>query len=197
MNREWITLAFGVLLVSAVAVVSVWHTYLGDPPGGNATPAETTAPAEAPPAASAVAAPPASTVDTAPSGGSANAPTPAGVGSGSTATPATRAPAVSRAPVTASTSSTTGAEVPVVHKHRFGDCEGTLRAVGGTLIYSTTHKEDGFRLAFADIEGFDVDAAAKNLRIRRRGGRTWNFTTRSESATALVAFHTAAARARR
>jgi hypothetical protein len=87
--------------------------------------------------------------------------------------------------------------VPVVHKHRFGDCEGTLRAVPGTLSYSTTNTEDGFRLAFADIEAFDLDAEKTNLRVRRRGGRTWNFTTRSDNAAALAAFHQDASRARR
>ena len=162
MNREWVTLAFGVVLVAAVAIVSVWQNY---PKAPRATPpAETTTgPPRAP-----------------------DADTP---GEPAPSAPSESASALSPPPVTAAPAPRLDARVTVVHKHRFGDCEGTLRAVPGTLTYATENKEDAFRLAFAEIESFDMDAPRKNLRIRRRGGRTWNFTTKEESAAALVAFH--------
>jgi hypothetical protein len=52
-------------------------------------------------------------------------------------------------------------------------------------------------MAFAEVEAFDLDAEHKNLRIRRRGGKTWNFTTRGDATAALAAFHKDAARFRR
>ena len=65
------------------------------------------------------------------------------------------------------------------------------------LTYATAHKEDGFRVAFSEIDAFDLDAASRNLRIRRRGGKTWNFTTRDDASAALASFHKDAARFRR
>jgi hypothetical protein len=89
------------------------------------------------------------------------------------------------------------ARLLVVHKHRFGECQGTLRAVPGTLTYATEHQEDAFRLAFAEVEALDLDAGKKNLRIRRKGGKTWNFTTRGDAGPALTTFHKEAERARK
>jgi hypothetical protein len=169
MNREWVTLAFGVALVAAVAVVSVWQNYPGAPQPDAAPVIETNEAAE-PSHAPAQAAPPRATANR---GATASATTPAA------------------APRTAET------QVTVVHKHRFGDCEGTLRVAQGTLTYATSHKDDGFRLAFADIDAFDLDAGKNTLRIRRRGGKTWNFTTRDDATAALAAFHRDAARLRR
>jgi hypothetical protein len=176
MNREWVTLAFGILLVSAVAMVSVWQNY----------PVQETA-AEAAAAAPAPAETPAKTPAEAPvqrPAASAAAPTPVSY-RGAATTPATPPPA------------RVDARLPVLHKHRFGDCQGTLRAVPGTLTYATSHKEDAFRVAFAEVEAFELDADKKNLRIRSRGGKTWNFTTRDETGAALTAFHKEAARLRR
>ncbi len=172
MTREWVTLAFGVVLVTGVVVVSVWQNYPGRQ--GEPTPAPTATPQPA-----AVTGSP----------GDVEAPASEADRPGSPAAPATPAPAPP--------ASRLDARVPVVHKHRFGDCEGTLRAVPGTLTYTTSHKEDAFQLPFAEIEAFDLDAQSKNLRIRRRGGRTWNFTARGESGLALAAFHKEAVRARR
>ena len=165
MNRQWVTLAFGVALVFTVAVISVWQNYPGETPEPDAAPTdhvkeESPAPQAPPP-------------------GEATSPVPQ---------PAPAAP-----PAAAKVD----ARLPVVHKHRFGDCEGTLRAVPGTLTYATAHKEDGFRLAFAEVETFELDAEKKNLRIRRRGGKTWNFTTRGDDAIALSTFHKEATRARK
>ena len=172
MSREWVTLAFGILLVSGVAVVSVWQNYPAEEPA-RAAESTTEDPVEAtdeepvqPPTASATPSPAAKT-----------APTP----------PVTTAPAVSRV----------DARLMVVHKHRFGDCQGILRVGPGTLTYVTDHKEDAFRLTFAEVDAFDLDADKKNLRIRRKGGKTWNFTTRGDAGPALTTFHKEAERARK
>jgi hypothetical protein len=175
MNREWLTLGFGILLVTAVAVVSVWQNYPGLAPGRPAPAAAGQTAAKT--AEENVPAPPAA-LDLTPST-PATAPKPA-----SPSQPATSQPAK------------TDAAVTVVHKHRFGDCEGTLRALPGTLTYTTTNKEDGFRLAFAEVETFDLNEEGTTLRIRRRGGRTWNFTPKGTAAT-LAAFHKEASRTRR
>ena len=81
------------------------------------------------------------------------------------------------------------ARTPVVHKHRFGSCEGTLRASLDGLQYVTTNKEDAFLLPYAQLETFVVDYLDKNLRVKQRGGKTWNFTDRTENADALFVFH--------
>lgn len=77
----------------------------------------------------------------------------------------------------------------VVHKHGMGSCEGRLLADPQGIRYVTTHKDDAFSLRFAEIETFAVDYLNKNLRIKRRGGKTWNFTTRTENADPLFVFH--------
>jgi hypothetical protein len=77
----------------------------------------------------------------------------------------------------------------VVHKHRFGDCEGTLTASLEGLRYETSNKGDAFTLPYSRLETFVVDYLDKNLRVKERGGRTWNFTTKDESADPLFVFH--------
>ena len=84
---------------------------------------------------------------------------------------------------------TLSARMPVVHKHRFGSCEGTLRASLDGLQYVTTNREDAFLLPYAQLETFAVDYLDKNLRVKQRGGKTWNFTDRAENADALFVFH--------
>lgn len=79
--------------------------------------------------------------------------------------------------------------VDVVHKHGAGSCEGRLLATPQGLRYETTHKNDAFSLAFEQVETFDVDYLKKNLRVKRRGGKTWNFTTRADNADPLFVFH--------
>ena len=81
------------------------------------------------------------------------------------------------------------ARTAVVHKHRFGSCEGTLRATLEGLQYVTTNKDDAFMLPYAQVETFAVDYLEKNLRVKQRGGRTWNFTDRAENADNLFVFH--------
>lgn len=81
------------------------------------------------------------------------------------------------------------ARVPVVHKHGVGSCDGTLVATPAGLRYQTSHAKDGFTLTFAQLETFSVDYLEKALRVKQRGGRTWNFTTRDDNADPLYVFH--------
>lgn len=80
------------------------------------------------------------------------------------------------------------ADVAVVHQHGVGSCEGVLRAASGALRYESSHK-DAFSLPLASIEAFTLDYQEKRLRLKQRGGRTWNFTTRAASADPLFVFH--------
>lgn len=82
---------------------------------------------------------------------------------------------------------TLNARAPVVHKHGMGSCEGTLTATLDGLRYATTNKNDAFTLPFAQVETFAVDYLEKNLRVKQRGGRTWNFT--NAEADVLFVFH--------
>jgi hypothetical protein len=70
------------------------------------------------------------------------------------------------------------ARTPVVHKHGMGSCVGTLIATVDGLTYETTQ-----------VETFAVDYLEKNLRVKQRGGRTWNFTDRNDTADKLFVFH--------
>jgi hypothetical protein len=79
------------------------------------------------------------------------------------------------------------AKASVVHKHGMGSCEGTLTASLDGLRYVTSNKGDAFTLPLAQLETFSVDYLDKNLRVKQRGGRTWNFT--NKDADVLFVFH--------
>jgi hypothetical protein len=79
--------------------------------------------------------------------------------------------------------------VAVVHKHRFGTCDGKLIATPRGIRYQTTDKNDQFLVPFPDLEVFEVNYLDKNLRIKVRGGRTYDFTDRNPDADALFVFH--------
>ena len=85
--------------------------------------------------------------------------------------------------------------IPVVHKHRFGDCEGHLVATTAGIEYRTDD-EDAFHVDLGGLEEFAVDYMAHNLRLKVRGGRTYNFTDHAENADALFVFHRAVEEAR-
>ncbi|MGH9202744.1 MAG: hypothetical protein ACRD2A_16080, partial [Vicinamibacterales bacterium] len=79
--------------------------------------------------------------------------------------------------------------IPVVHKHGMGSCEGTLVATVDGVSYVTSNKGDAFALGFSQMETFAVDYMEKNLRVKQRGGKTWNFTDKTANADALMVFH--------
>ena len=78
---------------------------------------------------------------------------------------------------------------PVVHKHGIGSCAGTLSATLDGLRYETSNKGDAFTLPYSKVETFAVDYLEKNLRVKERGGKTWNFTNKEANADALFVFH--------
>ncbi len=81
------------------------------------------------------------------------------------------------------------AKVPVVHKHGMGSCNGTLSATVDGLKYETDNKGDAFTLTYAQAEQFAVDYLKKNLQVKQKGGKTWNFTDKNDNADALFVFH--------
>ena len=86
------------------------------------------------------------------------------------------------------------ATVPVLHRHAMGSCQGMLVAGATGISYDTTNKADAFSLPFAELDEFEVDYLKKNLRLRRRAGKTWNFS--NENADALFVFHRDVTKAR-
>jgi len=60
----------------------------------------------------------------------------------------------------------------------------------------TTNKGDAFAMPFGDLETFEIDYLQKILRVKRRGGKTWNFTDEHDNADALFVFHRDVTKAR-
>ena len=77
-----------------------------------------------------------------------------------------------------------------------GSCEGKLSADVHGLRYETSNRDDAFTLAFTDLETFTLDYLQKTLRVKKRAGRTWNFTTRAADADPLLVFQRDVDRAR-
>lgn len=78
--------------------------------------------------------------------------------------------------------------VSVVHKHGFGNCSGTLIADSGGIRYETDHK-DAFAIPYDSLERFEVDYIKKNMNLKVRKGKNYNFTETSGNADALFVFH--------
>jgi hypothetical protein len=246
MNRDWLTLGFGIALVGTVVALSVRHNRLNPE---SPSPAVTeTGPASATPAEADRAAAP-----------------PVGAAEGPAARPAGRAAPRPSAPATTTTAAVTAttlvvqsdvpgasvfldrefvgstpvtlkdvapgsrqlnvtatghegfsetidvkeganrvsveflkvrlnASIPVVHRHAMGSCQGMLAATPRGITYDTANKSDAFTLSFGELENFEVDYLKKNLRVRRREGKTWNFT--NDNADALFVFHRDVAKVR-
>ena len=85
--------------------------------------------------------------------------------------------------------------VPVIHKHRFGNCEGQLIADTSGIHYQTDHR-DAFRVRFEELEHFEVDYLEHNLRLTVNGQRTYNFTDYLDNSDALFVFHREVEKAR-
>ena len=81
------------------------------------------------------------------------------------------------------------ARTPVVHKHGVGSCDGTLSATLDGLRYDSANKGDAFTLPYAQVEQFAIDYLQKNLRVKQKGGKTWNFTDKNDNADVLFVFH--------
>ena len=79
--------------------------------------------------------------------------------------------------------------ISVVHKHRMGSCEGSLFADNQGLRYQTANKSDAFSAPFASLEQFEIDYIEKNLKVKVRKGKNYNFTEKSGNADPLFVFH--------
>lgn len=85
----------------------------------------------------------------------------------------------------------------VVHRHSLGSCEGRLVASPQGLRYETGKKEDAFSIPLASLEQLEADYLKKSLRVKPRGGKTYNFTEKSDNADALLAFQQKLEKARK
>jgi hypothetical protein len=81
------------------------------------------------------------------------------------------------------------ATLAVIHKHRMGSCQGRLVATADGIRYETADKDDAFTAPLNDLEAFQVDYQEKNLRIRLRKGKQFNFTDPDGNADRLFVFH--------
>jgi hypothetical protein len=88
------------------------------------------------------------------------------------------------------------AAIDVVHKHGVGRCEGKLSATPAGLRYETANSKDAFTIGFKDLETFEIDYMKKELKVKQRGGKTWNFTDRNDNADKLFVFHRDVTKAR-
>jgi hypothetical protein len=88
------------------------------------------------------------------------------------------------------------ASLKVLHKHRFGSCEGTLVATPEGLRYDTPHEEDAFGASLLALDTFEVDYLNKNLRVQPQKGKRYDFTDPAGDADRLFVFHRDVERAR-
>jgi hypothetical protein len=84
--------------------------------------------------------------------------------------------------------------VDLVHKHGVGSCRGRLVATNAGLRYEAGKTGDSFQAPFPSLEPLQVDYLNRSLRVKQKGGKTWNFT--ADSADALLAFQKAVEKAR-
>ena len=89
------------------------------------------------------------------------------------------------------------ASVAVVHKHSMGrSCEGRLVATTEGIRYDTANKNDAFAFPFSALEVFEIEYLKKELKVKQKGGKTLNFTDKSENADKLFVFHRDVTKAR-
>jgi len=81
------------------------------------------------------------------------------------------------------------AKLDVLHKHRLGSCKGRLIATPQGMRYETADKDDAFAAPLLDLDTFDVDYLEKNLRVKPRKGKLFNFTDPEGNADRLFVFH--------
>lgn len=85
--------------------------------------------------------------------------------------------------------------VDVVHKHGVGSCRGRLVATTAGLRFEAEKAGDSFQAPLPSLEPLQVDYLNRNLRVKQKGGKTWNFT--ADSADALLVFQKAVEGARK
>ena len=78
--------------------------------------------------------------------------------------------------------------IDVIHKHRFGSCQGPLVANLQGFHYQTAHV-DAFSVSLDQVEVFEIDYLDHRLQLKVRGGRNYNFTDEQDTADPLFVFH--------
>ncbi len=81
------------------------------------------------------------------------------------------------------------AAIDVVHKHRMGSCKGRLVATPQGVRYDTTDRDDAFSAKLTELDLFEVDYLAKELRVRPAKGKRFAFTDPEANADRLFVFH--------
>jgi hypothetical protein len=80
------------------------------------------------------------------------------------------------------------AKADVIHKHGIGSCRGTLVATAQGLRYDTPNKGDAFIVPLANLDVFQIDYLEKNLKVKVKGGKQYNFTDPEGNADHLFVF---------
>jgi len=81
------------------------------------------------------------------------------------------------------------ARVNVIHRHGIGSCRGQLVATAQGIRYDTADKGDQFTTTLLDLDTFQVDYLAKNLRLKLKRGKQFNFADPDGNADRLFVFH--------
>jgi hypothetical protein len=81
------------------------------------------------------------------------------------------------------------ARVTVIHRHGIGSCRGQLVATSQGIRYETADKDDQFTTALLDLDTFQVDYLAKNLRLKLKRGKQFNFSDPEGNPDRLFVFH--------
>jgi hypothetical protein len=81
------------------------------------------------------------------------------------------------------------AKLEVVHKHRMGSCTGQLIATPQGMRYETANKDDAFTTPLLDLDTFEVNYLEKDLRVKPRQGKRYDFTDPEGNADHLFVFH--------
>ena len=77
----------------------------------------------------------------------------------------------------------------VVHKHGIGSCRGQLFATPQGVRYTAASGDHSFAVTMADLAEFEINYLDKNLRVKTRQGRTFNFADPDGNADRLFVFH--------
>jgi hypothetical protein len=85
--------------------------------------------------------------------------------------------------------------VDVVHKHGVGSCRGRLVATNAGFRFEAEKAGDSFQAPLPSLEPLQLDYLSRTLRVKQKGGKTWNFT--ADSADALLVFQKAVEAARK
>jgi hypothetical protein len=84
----------------------------------------------------------------------------------------------------------------VVHRHGLGSCRGRLTASPDAVVFASTNASHSFQVPLEQVVEIKAEYLNKNLFLKLRDGRKFNFTTGDENADALVTFEQNVSKAR-